>query len=707
MFDTILLILAIIASLSIYIKTKKSKSIYNTYILYIFSGTAFLTASSNYYIYHPVFLQNTTWITIFDISARICFSSVLIYVLSIQEIKWPNPTVLFLLAIEPLISQILFFINPGNLFIQLKPINGIAVPYSFEQPWFVTNLLYTNALLLLAWVLISRVPDTTSPSEKYSTQYLLVGITFSIIINSFLRVPHYITPTNLQLISILCIELSIMLGLSEYQDISREYIVETMKDGWIVLDQKNHIVDINKAAEKIIGLTRKQLQGQSAEKIFIDWPNLTNSLEDSGTLELKGSAKINDEWVFLNINISPLRDGTNKGIGKLILWRDITQRRLADEARQQARDEMFILLHSITSAASRALNLDDFLSESIYQIVYSSRSQSIAVFLLEDHNPTSGELNLILAAQHGMDNLPGNQLVIPTSSEFIRESFEQGKPLLISEVSKDERIPSAFRAASETSLLIIPLMIENQALGIIALTRHQGITYNSDEIARLVIIADEMATFIYSNRQRQLSIALAERQRLVRDLHDSVTQKLYGLVTLSEATQAGIKAGVTDMPEKFIGKIAENARQALKEMRLFLFQMQPVNFEHDRLVSVLQQRLSAVEGRADINAKLIADDDIILSVEKEMALYFIAQEALNNIIKHAKAKNVNIYLKNKKNNYILQIEDDGCGFNLSNVDVGGIGLRSIQERADLIGGKLSIITSPGEGTKISITITKY
>ena len=80
---------------------------------------------------------------------------------------------------------------------------------------------------------------------------------------------------------------------------------------------------------------------------------------------------------------------------------------------------------------------------------------------------------------------------------------------------------------------------------------------------------------------------------------------------------------------------------------------------------------------------------------------------VNNIIKHAKAKNVNIYLKNKKNNYILQIEDDGCGFNLSNVDVGGIGLRSIQERADLIGGKLSIITSPGEGTKISITITKY
>ena len=708
MFDFILVALAITIAVSIYGKTIQNKSNSGKSFIYLFSAAVFLAACSNFYIYHPAFLPNRAWIALFDLFIKISFSSFLLYVLKTGNSKWPLSIIGALLFIEPILSQVLSISNTGDVFLQLSQVNGIYIPQNFDQPWFVVNILYNNILLFGVWFLLARKSNIQPVSGKNSSQYLLVGTTFAIIFNSFIRLPGLLTPVNLQLVSLMCVGLSMMIGLDESPIITRDFLVENMRDGWIILDTQNHVIDINKAAENIIGLNRRQLHGQSAEKIFIDWPNLTNSLEDSGILELKGSAKINDEWVFLNINISPLRDDMNQIVGKLILWRDITERRLADEARQQARDEMFLLLHSITSAASRALNLDDFLSESIYQIVYSSRSQSIAVYLLDDNDFSSEERNLILAAQHGMSITPGSQAsILPISSEIVSTTFEQGEPLLIPNINKDNRTPDVFLSIGAVSLLLIPMMVENQALGLIALTRSNTPLYNADEVARLVTVADEMAAFIYSNRQRQLSIALAERQRLVRDLHDSVTQKLYGLVTLSEATQAGIKAGATDMPAKVIGKIAENARQALKEMRLFLFQMQPVNFEHDGLISVLQQRLSAVEGRADINAKLIADDDISLPLEKELALYFISQEALNNIIKHAKARNVNIFLKNMKNNYILQIEDDGCGFDLLDMDTGGIGLRSIRERTDLIGGKLSIITSPGNGTKISITIAKY
>ena len=83
------------------------------------------------------------------------------------------------------------------------------------------------------------------------------------------------------------------------------------------------------------------------------------------------------------------------------------------------------------------------------------------------------------------------------------------------------------------SLPIIPMVIDGHMLGIIGLTRKKKLTYRTEEIARLTILAEEIATFVHGDRRRQLATILAERQRLVRDLHDSVTQRLYGLVTLT------------------------------------------------------------------------------------------------------------------------------------------------------------------------------
>jgi signal transduction histidine kinase len=111
-----------------------------------------------------------------------------------------------------------------------------------------------------------------------------------------------------------------------------------------------------------------------------------------------------------------------------------------------------------------------------------------------------------------------------------------------------------------------------------------------------------------------------------------------------------------------------------------------------------------VEGRADINARLISDDIISLPMEKELALYFIAQEALNNVLKHAKAKNIIVSLLNKKANFILKVDDDGCGFDPHTIYAGGIGLKSMRERAEQIGGKLKISSAPGKGTKIAVTL---
>jgi signal transduction histidine kinase len=152
-------------------------------------------------------------------------------------------------------------------------------------------------------------------------------------------------------------------------------------------------------------------------------------------------------------------------------------------------------------------------------------------------------------------------------------------------------------------------------------------------------------------------------------------------------------------------RIGENARQAVKEMRLFLHEMQPVDLK-DGLVSSLHHRLAAVEGRADIKARLLADENIQLTKDKEIALYYIAQEALNNILRHAHAKTVAINLKQTRQNVILKIVDDGRGFDIKKIDQGGMGLRNIKERALQVNGKFKITSTPGAGTKISVTVSR-
>jgi PAS domain S-box-containing protein len=711
MTNIIILILTLLCSLFIFFITIKNKHNAGALSLMVFTAAVAIAASANFIMYRAAPAYKSLWFAIIYICIRLGYTTILTFVIQYtHNDAWLRPSNLILLTVEPVISQILFWTNPGNRFFSTVFDPTAIKALSSDNPWFLVNTIYTNSLLIVAFFLLARDFSYRPLTYRHQTKFILAGITASILINNNFSASNYLPIQELKIISLLATGLAFITGFlytGVYRiiPIARESVVEHMNDGWIILDKSNRIVDINAAAERIIGIPGRKLSGEPAEKIFIDWPNLTNSLSDTRELDLKGSVKLKNEWVYLNIHISPLKDADSNQYGKLIVWRDITERRLADEARQQARDEMFILLHSITSAASRALNLDDFLSESIYQIVYSSHSQSIAVYLLEEHERTTHEHYLTLVAQHGIPLLPESKMSsVSTSLELMTWVLEHREPLLIPDVQNDIRIPPPMQALGPMSFLLIPMLTEGQVLGIIGLTRTEGAPYSPEEVARLTAVTDEVATFIHSNRQRQLSIALAERQRLVRDLHDSVTQKLYGLVTLAEATQAGIQAGVTDMPARVIARMAENARQALKEMRLFLFQMQPVDFEKDGLAVVLQHRLSAVEGRADINARLDADDHISLPLEKELALYFIAQEALNNVLKHARAKHVNVSLKSKKTNFILEIEDDGVGFDPKVTDSGGIGMRSMRERVAQIGGKLKILSTPGKGAKITVTV---
>ena len=373
---------------------------------------------------------------------------------------------------------------------------------------------------------------------------------------------------------------------------------------------------------------------------------------------------------------------------------------------------MFVLLNAISSAASNTLSLDDFLLESIYHIIYPFRSQVVGIFLLDDKNKTPDQPRFQLSSHLGLPSAAIDELTyVPATSPLFNSVMNKGAPLQVKEAAEDDRVPAAIRNLPVECVLMLPLIAQagddSKFLGCMCLARKEKPVFSPDEIVRLSTISEHMASLIDSDRRRKLAIAMTERERLMRDLHDSVSQKLYGLVTTTEAAQAALEAGSTVDPAQEFARIGENARQAVKEMRLFLYQMQQIDVEKDGLISVLHHRLSAVEGRADIKARLLtAEEEISLSTDKEMTLYYIAQEALNNVLRHARAKSVLVTLKQGRKNVILEIVDDGVGFDLKKVDRTGLGLQNMRERTTQLNGTLKIVTKPDEGTKVVVTVPK-
>lgn len=659
------------------------------------------------------------WLSITYLCASIAPTSLFTFAIEYtnhrRRLTWRIVT---LLALEPALIQLLLWTDTwhGQFY------TGKEIPIFekslFTAPSFWINEIYSYTLLVITIILLFQTFIRYPVPFRRQLGAIIVGAlapVILLIINFIVNTP--IPGVEFTLIAYTFSSLTLIYALVRYHPldlvlIPRDLAFEKMVDGWAILDKENRIVDINPAAEALIGSPRHELYGQPAEKALHDWPDIVKRFADSPmTLDTDRSVNVRDGWRYLNIRIHPLMNWQGHLIGHTVIWRDITERRKVEEARQRARDEMFVLLRAIYGAASRAQNMDDFLTASIYQIVYTFQSKSCLIFLEDKTVDERGSDRLLLAAHYGLSTEALNSMTsVMIKSDMVAWVLENQEPFFIPDISTDPRVPESMQGAGQLSLLIIPMFVEENLLGLIGISREGSSPYRTDEIARITALAEEIASFISTDRRRQLTIALAERQRLVRDLHDSVTQKLYSLVTMTEVAQARLDAGLETGSEvilaQIFSRIGEYARQALKEMRLFLFELQPINLEREGLVTILNQRLAAVEGRADIKARLLADDNIFLTLEKEVALYYIAQEALNNILRHAAAKSVNIRLKQGRINVLLEIEDDGGGFDPRVVDHGGMGLQNMRERVSQIGGKMKIVSTPGKGTRITVIVGK-
>ncbi|MHC1781641.1 MAG: sensor histidine kinase [Anaerolineaceae bacterium] len=228
------------------------------------------------------------------------------------------------------------------------------------------------------------------------------------------------------------------------------------------------------------------------------------------------------------------------------------------------------------------------------------------------------------------------------------------------------------------------------------------------QMTLLSAVGDQLGVAIDSSRLRQRAADAAvfeERQRLARDLHDSVTQSLYSMTLLAEGYRRQVPQGSLNDIQSWLEDLESVSLQALKEMRLLLYELKPATFQEDGLMDALNRRLQSVESRSGMKVKFSMEPRTDIPVVYQEDLYRIAQEALNNIIKHSGADTVLIRLENKAGNILLEIRDNGKGFLPSAAfNAGGLGLAGMTERARSLGGSLEIQSTMESGTKISVLI---
>lgn len=225
------------------------------------------------------------------------------------------------------------------------------------------------------------------------------------------------------------------------------------------------------------------------------------------------------------------------------------------------------------------------------------------------------------------------------------------------------------------------------------------------DMAEIGVVIERVLESARLRQQADRAAVLEERQRLARELHDSVTQSLYSVTLLAATVQRAATIGDTSTTEAHAGRLGEIAQQALKEMRLLLYELRPPVLKEEGLFAALQSRLDAVEGRAGIETKLLVESEIELPIAIQEAFYRIALEALNNALKHAAATAVTVRVDTHDEQARLMVEDNGRGFDPKAVrDTGGMGLETMHERAKKLGGTMAIQSSPGKGTIISVLL---
>ena len=297
---------------------------------------------------------------------------------------------------------------------------------------------------------------------------------------------------------------------------------------------------------------------------------------------------------------------------------------------------------------------------------------------------------------------------VPVDGSLAGQVVRQGAPVMLNDPALFEQAQVYQWPTDLSALLAVPLHVNGGVIGVLDVVNKAG-GFTEEDIPVMSVFANQAAMAIEHARLQQQAEQLAvlgERQRLARELHDSVTQSLYSVTLYANAAVLALAAGKQDVTAGYLQELQETAQEGMRDMRLLIFQLHPPVLETEGLVAALQARLAAVEGRAGLQIEFRVEGERRLPIAIEAELYWIAQEALNNVRKHAAARHVAVHLHFTAATICLEVLDDGVGFDPQAVPAERRGgLRTIAERTARVGGKLTYESTPGKGTRVKVEVT--
>ncbi|MGW4205359.1 histidine kinase [Streptomyces sp. NPDC004726] len=393
---------------------------------------------------------------------------------------------------------------------------------------------------------------------------------------------------------------------------------------------------------------------------------------------------------------------------RIVRFRDVT-----DARRQERRLKAFSRTSaSIAFAESLTTGLD-----SLARDVRHASGMEACTFLIMDDQ---GELRQVGTC----GDYPGT----PDYVDRLKACRELGAPLLSAEVFRtgkpvviegwrdftlaDERFAPLHAISQRQSwhtIAVLPLIVRDTIVGVFNGFYLKGTHPSESDLAFLSAIADQAAVAVDNARllvQVEAKAALDERHRLARDLHDSVSQALFSMTLRSRAVQMLAEQAAPPMPEVTagLGELRDLVQGALAEMRALIFQLRPEALHEEGLVSAVRRSAAAIEARHYL--PVVVDSPQLplpLLPEQETDLYRMVSEAMINAVKHAEAGQLDVRIRcegTDGRDLLIEVHDDGRGFDPDIPYPGHLGLVSMSERITRLGGTFTVDSAPGGPTTV-------
>jgi signal transduction histidine kinase len=303
---------------------------------------------------------------------------------------------------------------------------------------------------------------------------------------------------------------------------------------------------------------------------------------------------------------------------------------------------------------------------------------------------------------------------LPRTHGMLGAMLDGPEPFRTSDIHTDPRFRGWWPRGHPDmrSFLGVPITSPDGVIGAFYLTEKEGAPDFSEGDEELIQLLAAHAAIAITNarlyeRSRELSV-LSERHRLALELHDAVSQKLFSMVLTAEAVGTLLDRDAPAAREK-VARLRELADEALRELRSLIEELRPPDLDRDGLPGALRKQVEVLEGLHGIEIELDVDEALAAGEdgERDRQVLRIAQEALQNALRHAGARRICVRLARLDGGLALEVEDDGVGFVPDDPQLRSrrLGLTSMEERAERLGGRLQIRSSPAAGTTVRLEVT--